>query len=59
MVIESHSPIPKVQDKKKGYTAHNIERANHARQFQNITSNLIKQNLHAVNNDNMNNLPIL
>ena len=59
MVNDSHSPIPQVQDKKKGYTARNIKRADHARQFQRITGQTINQILHAVDNNIMQNLPIL
>ena len=36
LVNNSHYPIPQVQDKKKIYTAHNIKRADRARQFQHI-----------------------
>ena len=55
----SHSPIPQVQDKKKRYTAHNIKRADCARQFQHITGHPIKRILHAVDNNILQNLPIL
>ena len=42
MVNYLHSPIPKVQYKKKRYIAHNIKRANRTRLFQNITGQPIK-----------------
>ena len=42
MVNDSHSPIPQVQDKKKGYIAHDIKRADHARRFRHITGKPIK-----------------
>ena len=59
MVNDSHSPIPHVQDKKERYTARNIKRADCARQFQNITGRPINQILHAVDNNILQNLPIL
>ena len=58
MVNDSHSPIPQMQDKKEKYTAHNIKRADRARQFQHITGQTIKRILHAVNNNILKNLPI-
>ena len=59
MLKNSHSPIPQVQYNKKVYTSRNIERSDRARQFQNITGQLIKQIFHAVNNNILKNLPIL
>ena len=59
MVNDSHSPIPQVQYKNKRYTNRNIKRADRVRQFQHITGRLIKQILRAVNNNILQNLPIL
>ena len=59
MVNNSQSPIQQVQDKKKGYTARDIKRADRARKFQHITGQLIKQILHSVDNKILQNLPIL
>ena len=59
MLKNSHSPIPQVQYNKKVYTSRNIEISDRARQFQNITGQLIKQIFHAVNNNILKNLPIL
>ena len=59
MVNDSHSPISQVQDKKKGYTSRNIRRADIERQFQRITGLPINGILHAVDNNILQNLPIL
>ena len=59
MVKDSHSPIPQVHDKKKVYNARNIKWSGCERQFQNITGHPIKQILHAVNNNILQNLPFL
>ena len=59
MVNDSHSQIPQLQDKKKIYTSSNIKRADHARQFHNITGKTIKRILHAVDIIILQNLPIL
>ena len=59
MVNGSHSHIPQVQDKKKGYTARDIKWADRSSQFHHITGKPIKQILHTVNNNNLKNLPIL
>ena len=59
LVNDSHSPIPQVQYKKERYTARNIKRAGCARLFQNITGQPIKHILYAVDNNIMQNLPIL
>ena len=56
---DSHYPIPQVQDKKERYTAHNIKRADRARRFKHITGQPIKRILHAVDNNILQNLPIL
>ena len=42
MVNNSHYPIPQVQGEKKGYTAHNIKRADRKKGFQHITGQPIK-----------------
>ena len=54
-----HYPIPQVQDKKDRYTARDIKCADCARQFQHITSQPMKRILHAVDNNILQNLPIL
>ena len=59
LVNDSHSPIPQVQDKKERYNARDIKRADCARRFQHITSQPIKRILHAVDNNILQNLPIL
>ena len=59
LVKDSHSQIPQVQDKKERYTACNIKRSGRARQFQHITGQPIKQILHAVDNNILQNLPIM
>ena len=51
MVNDSHSTIQKVQDKKEIYTACDIKQADHARQFQNIADQPMRQILHAVKNN--------
>ena len=59
MVNNSHSPIQKVQEKKKRYTSCDIKWADCERRFQNITGHPIKRILHAVDNKILQNLPIL
>ena len=59
LVNDSHSPIPQVQEKKDRYTAWDIRRADCARRFQHINGKPIKRILHAVNNNILQNLPIL
>ena len=59
LVNVSYSPIPQVQYKKERYTAHDIKRADCARQFQHINGRPIKRILHAVDNNILQNLPIL
>ena len=51
MVNDSHPPIPQVQEKKEKYTSRDIKRTDRARRFQHITGHLIKQILHAVDNN--------
>ena len=59
LVKDSHSPIPQVQEKKEIYTSRNIKRADRARRFHHITGQMIKQILHAVDNNILQNTPIL
>ena len=59
MVNDSHSPILQVQEKKERYTACDIKRAGCPRQFHKITGQPIKHILHAVDNNILQNLPIL
>ena len=59
LVNDLHSPIPQVQEKKERYTARNIKRADFARRFQHITGHPIKKILHEVDNNILQNLPIL
>ena len=56
---DSHSPMPQVEKKKKQYTTCDIKREDHARWFQHITSQPVKQILHVVDKNNLQNLPIL
>ena len=48
-----------MKDKNKGYTAREIKRDDRAKQFHHITDKLIKEILHAVDNNIMKKLPIL
>ena len=59
LMNDLHSPIPQVQDKKERYTTRDIKRADRARRFQHITGQTIKQILHAVDYNILQNLPIL
>ena len=59
MVNDSHSSIPQVKEKKKGYTDRDIKRANSVRRFQNITCQPLNRILHAVYNTILHNLTIL
>ena len=59
IVNDSHSPIPQVQKKNKVYTASNIKWSGYARQFQKITGQPINRILHSVDNNILQNLPIL
>ena len=59
MVNDFHSPIPQVQYKNELYTARDIKRSGHARRFQHITGQTIKRILYAVDNNILQNLPIL
>ena len=59
MMNDSHYPIPQVKYKKKGYTNRDIKRADRARQFHHITGHMIKWILNSVDNNILENLPIL
>ena len=59
MVNDSCYPIPQVQENKKQYTARDIKRAGSARIFQNITGQPVKRIFHEVDNNTLQNLPIL
>ena len=48
-----------MKDKKKGYTTRNIKRADNSRQLKHITVQHIKRILHEVDNNILQNLPIL
>ena len=59
MLNDLHSPIPHMQDKNKVYTARDIKQADCARLFQHITGQSKNIILHAVDNNILENLPIL
>ena len=59
LVNDSHSPIPKLQDKKERYTARDIKRDDRESWFQHITGQTIKLILNTVNSNILQNLPIL
>ena len=59
MVNDSHSPVPQVDEKNKQYTACDVKMYGHARRFRYITIQPVKKILHAVNNNILQNLPIL
>ena len=59
LVKDSHYQMPQVQDKNERYTTCNIKRSGRARQFEHITGQPIKQILHAVDNNILQNLPIM
>ena len=52
----SHSPIPQAEEKNKQYTTRDTKRE---RQFQHITDQQVKQILHVVDNNILQNTPIL
>ena len=58
MENNSRSSIPQVEEEKKKYTDRDVNRDDHARRFQHITSQPIKWILHAVDNKILHNLPI-
>ena len=59
MVKNSYLPIPQVHSKKKLYNYCDIKRSDRARQFQYITDQPIKEIIYAVDNNILQNLPIL
>ena len=59
MLNDPHSPIPQVEEKKKEYTDRAVKRDDCVRKFQNITGKPVKQILHAVYRNILQNLPIL
>ena len=59
MVNDSHSLIPQVEGKKKQYTSRDLNMDDRARLFQNITSQQMKWILLSVDNNILQNLPIL
>ena len=59
MVNNSHSPILQVEKNKKQYTTSDVKRSESTILFQHITDQLVKQILHAVDNNILQNLPIL
>ena len=59
MVNDSCSPISQVEEKKKQYTARDVNRAEHERQFYHIIDQSAKQILHEVDNNIIQNPPIM
>ena len=59
MVKDSCSTIPKVDEKKKKYTKHDLKMADRARWLYHITYQPVKKILHAVDNNILHNLPTL
>ena len=59
MVNNSHSPITHLEENKKQRTYRDVKSADRTRQFQHITSQPLKQILHAVYNNILQNFPIL
>ena len=59
MVNNPHYTIPQVEENNNHYTAHDVKRDDHARQFQLITGQLVDQTLHAIENIILQNFPIL
>ena len=58
-VKNSRSPIPQVEEKKKQFTARDVESYGCARWFQHITSQPVKLILHAVDSNILQNITIL
>ena len=56
---DSQPPIQQVEEKKKQYTTRDVKRDDCVRQFQHINDQPVKQILHAVDNNILQNLPIL
>ena len=59
MVNDSLPPIPQVEENKKQYTTHDVKRADCASQSHNITVQPVKQILHAVDKNILQNLSIM
>ena len=59
MLNDSCSPISQVEEKKKQYTARDVNRADHERRFHHIIDQSAKQILHEVDNNILQNLPIM
>ena len=59
MVNDYRSPISQVEENKKQYTARDVNRDDHERWFHHITKKSVKQILHAVDNNILQNLPIM
>ena len=58
MVNNSHYFIKKAEEKKKQYTARDVKITDYERLFQHTTSQPVKQILHAVDNNTLQDLPI-
>ena len=56
---KSWYPIPQAKERRKQYTAHDVNRDDCAKLFQNIASQPVKQILHTVDNYILQNFPIL
>ena len=59
MLNDSCSPISQVEEKKKQYTACDVNRADHKRRFHHIIDQSAKQILHEVDNNILQNPPIM
>ena len=59
MLNKSWSPIPQGEERRKQYTAHDVNRDDCAKLFQYINSQPVNQILHAVDNYILQNFPIL
>ena len=59
MVNDYHSPISQVEEKKKQYTAYDVNRAYHERRFHHINDQSVKQILHAFYKKILQNIPIM
>ena len=57
MVNDYRSLTSQVEEKKKQYTARDVNRADHEKLFHHITYQSLKQGLHAVYNNILKNLP--
>ena len=59
MVNGSRSPTPQVEENKKQYTARHVNRDDYTRKFLNITDQPLRKILHVVDNNILQNIPIL